>query len=278
MPASAELLRVATRRLSGADNARLDAEVLLAALLATDRSWLYAHPQTRVDEDVAARYLRLVQARQTGCPVAYLTGSKEFHSIKLRVDRHTLIPRPETELLVELALQRIPPGSRRRALDLGAGSGAVAVALARARPDCMITAVDLSAKALEVTRHNVAANGVTNVAIRRSDWFGALRGLRFDAILCNPPYVDFAGDAVTADVIRHEPRLALDGGHKGEACLRAVISAAHRHISRDGFIIIEHGFDQGEFVRRQFRTHRYRDVTTCRDYAGHERHSVALAP
>lgn len=275
---TAELLDIATRQLSVSDSPRLDAEALLAALLKKDRSWFYAHPAAPVDAATVTHYRRLLRARQRGCPVAYLTGSKAFHSITLRVDRHTLIPRPETELLVELALQRIPPGSRQRLLDLGAGSGAIAIALARARPACAVTAVDLSAKALKVARHNVAATGTTNVAITRSNWFDKLHGQRFDAVLCNPPYVDFAGASAASNVIRHEPRLALDGGYRGEACLRAVIADAPRHIARRGFIILEHGCNQGEFVRQQLRANRYRNVTTHSDYAGHERHSMALGP
>ena len=260
------------------DSPLLDAEVLLANVLGTDRSRLYAHPELTASRTSVADFMRLLDSRRAGCPVAYLTGSREFRSMAFRVSRHTLVPRPETELLVEAALERIPGHSRVGILDLGTGSGAIGVAVAAARRFCTVTAVDLSTDALAVARENAAANNVANISFRRSDWFANLHNRRFDAILCNPPYVEFPRSALPPGEIRFEPRLALDGGHNGTDCIRIIISGALRHINQGGFMIIEHAHDQGDYVRQQYRLNRYRDIVTRRDYAGLERYTCATRP
>ena len=273
-----QFLQFAGGRLGVSDSPRLDAEVLLAAALGTDRSHLYAHPEMDLPQGSVADFLRLLDSRRAGRPVAYLTGQKEFRSLTFRVNRHTLIPRPETEMLVDAALERIPPKYQAEVLDLGTGSGAMAVAVARARPCCRITAVDLSIDALAVARNNAAANNAANISFEQSDWFGNLRNRRFDAILCNPPYIHYARSGLPPEGVRHEPRLALDGGHNGTDCIRAVISGGLRHINPGGFIIIEHARDQGGFVREQFGVFHYRQISTGRDLAGHERYTCALRP
>ncbi|MDE0512119.1 MAG: peptide chain release factor N(5)-glutamine methyltransferase [Gammaproteobacteria bacterium] len=266
-----ELLQLASARLGASDSPRLDAEVLLASALGTDRSRLYAHPEMAAPQGSSADFLRLLDNRRNGFPVAYLTGEKEFRSITFRVNRHTLIPRPETELVVEAALEQIPDQYRAEVLDLGTGSGAIAVAVASERPDCAVTAVDLSIDALAVARENAATNHVANISFEQSDWFGSLHNRRFDAIICNPPYVRYPDTGLPPEEIRYEPRLALDGGHDGTACIRIVIASGLRHINPGGFIIIEHAHNQGGFVREQFRTNHYRNITTSLDHAGHER-------
>ena len=273
-----ELLQFASARLGASDTPRLDAEVLLAAALGTDRSRLYAHPEMAAPQGSSADFLRLLDSRCNGFPVAYLTGEKEFRSITFRVNRHTLIPRPETELVVEAALERIPAQYRHRVLDLGTGSGAIAVAVASERPDCAVTAVDLSADALVVARENAATNHVANISFEQSDWFGNLYNRRFDAIICNPPYVQYPDTGLPPEELRYEPRLALDGGYNGTACIRTVISSGLRHINPGGFITIEHACDQGSFVREQFRTFNYRNITSGHDHAGHERYTCAFLP
>lgn len=273
-----QLLRTATGQLSSSESPRLDAEVLLAAVLGKNRSWLHAHPEVAAAQTSVADFMRLLNSRRAGYPIAYLTGLKEFRSMTFRVNRHTLIPRPETELLVEAAIERIPVHSRTRVLDLGTGSGAIAVAVAAARSHCAVTAVDLSGDALALARENAEANRIANITFRQSDWFGNLHYSRFDAILCNPPYVHFSRSALPADEIRYEPRIALDGGHNGTDCIRIIISSALKHIEPGGFMIVEHAHDQGEFVRRQFSINRYRDVSTRSDYAGHERYTCATRP
>lgn len=273
-----QLLSLAAARLLSSDSPRLDAEVLLASLLKVDRSWFYAHPHAEVPEPAVAAFKGLVRSRQQGRPVAYLTGVKEFWSLRLKVNECALVPRPETELLVEWALERVPADARWQILDLGAGCGAIAVAVAASRPQCDITAADISADALFLTQENAASLGLANVRFCHSDWFANLPRSRFDAVLCNPPYVDFATAGPAADGTRHEPELALDGGRQGRDCLRAVIAAAPSRLKPGGFVIVEHAHDQGAFVREEFRRRQYRDIATRRDYAGHERHSMATAP
>lgn len=271
-----QLLQFASGRLGASDSPRLDAEVLLAAALGTDRSRLYAHPEMAAPQGSIADFLRLLDSRRAGYPVAYLTGQKEFRSMTFRVNRHTLVPRPETELVVETALERIPAQYRSRVLDLGTGSGAIAVTVASERPDCAVTAVDLSVDALAVARENAATNHVANISFEQSDWFGGLYNRRFDAIICNPPYVRYPDTGLPPEEIRYEPRLALDGGYNGTACIRTVICNGLRHINPGGFMIIEHAYDQGNFVREQFRTNHYRNITTSLDHAGHERYTCAF--
>ena len=273
-----QLLQFASGRLGASDTPRLDAEILLAAALGTDRSRLYAHPEMAAPQGPRADFLRLLDSRRHGCPVAYLTGEKEFRSLTFRVNRHTLIPRPETEAVVEAALERIPARYGTRVLDLGTGSGAIAVAVACARPGCAVTAADLSADALAVARENAAANHAANISFEQSDWFGNLHDRRFDALICNPPYIWYPESGLPPEEIRYEPRLALDGGHNGTACIRIVISGGRRHIHPGGFLIIEHGRDQGDFVRKQFRTFHYRNITTGLDLAGRERYTCAESP
>ena len=278
MPTPRRLLSLAAAQLPASDSPRLDAEVLLASLLKVDRGWLYAHPQAEVPEGAATAFAQLMRSRQQGRPVSYLTGVKEFWSLPLKVNEGALVPRPETELLVEWALERVPEDSRWQILDLGTGCGAIAAAVAASRPYCDITAADISEDALLVAQENAAALGLANVRFCRSDWFANLPRRRFDAVLCNPPYVDFATAGPAADEIRHEPQLALDGGRQGRDCLRAVIAAARRRLKPGGFVMVEHAHDQGAFVREEFRRRHYRDIVTRRDYAGHERHSMAAAP
>ena len=278
MQTTRQLLNFAVKQLQSSSAPRLDAEVLLASLLKIDRSRFYAHPETAVAEELTGDFRRLLHNRKAGCPVAYLTGTKEFLSINFAVDQNTLIPRPETELLVELALKHIPGNSPYQILDLGTGSGAIAVAVAAARPACKITAVDLSAGALRVARQNAAAMTLSNITFHQSDWFGGLQNKRFDAILCNPPYIDYLGKTPVSSETRHEPRIALDGGYKGQTCIRAIIPAAVKRLNPSGFMIIEHAHNQGDFVRGQFKSNNYQDISTHKDYAGHERHSMARRP
>ncbi len=271
-----QLLQFASGRLGISDSPRLDAEVLLANVLGIERSRLYACPEMVAPQASVADFLRLLESRRAGYPVAYLTGHKEFRSRTFQVNRHTLIPRPETELLVEAALERLPVQGQAEVLDLGTGSGSIAIAIAAEHPDCAVTAIDLSADALAVARKNAAANNAGNVSFERSDWFANLGNRRFDAILCNPPYVHFPRTGLPPEALRYEPRLALDGGHNGTACLRIVIASAFRHIKPGGFMIVEHAHDQADFVREQFRVNYYRDISSERDYAGLERYTCAL--
>lgn len=273
-----ELLAGAQERLARLDSPRLDAEVLLAMVLACRREDFYAHPDRIPPPERAADFLSLVERRREGYPVAYLTGRREFWSLECRVNSHTLIPRPETETLVEAALAMIPEQAEWEILDLGTGSGAIALALAKERPGCRITAADLSPEALAVARDNAVAAGLTNLRFVESDWFSELGRARFQLIACNPPYVESDDPAFAAGEIRFEPRLALDGGPSGLHAIQRIIPAALRHLHPGGTLLLEHGFRQAVAVRSMFAAARYREARTLPDLAGRDRVTLATGP
>ena len=265
------LLADAARALSGIESARLDAEVLLQNVLETERAWLYAHPTEIVAPGPASDFQRLVASRGRGLPLAYLVGFREFWSLPLKVDRSTLIPRPETELLVEAGLRFLEGRDNPMVLDLGTGSGAIAIATAKERPDAGVVGVDLSPEALAMARSNAGIHGLDRIDFRRSDWFAELHGECFDLILCNPPYVDGGDPILVEGALRFEPRLALDGGPGGLRALRAVIDSAGRHLHAGGCLIMEHGCDQAADVCMQFERAGFAGITTLRDTADLER-------
>ena len=266
-----ELLAQAETLLRDGGSARLDAELLLGIVLDKDRSYFYSHPETTISATDYADYYSLISKRQSGYPVAYLMGKREFWSMELQVTRHTLIPRPETERLVEAALEYIPPDSVMRILDLGTGSGAIALAIARERPVCKVTAVDVSREALNVARMNAERLQLTNVELRQSDWFTGLSGELFDLIVSNPPYVESDHIGFERETIRFEPRLALDGGHHGLLAIQQIIPAARRHLHEGGYLLLEHGNTQGNDIRNLLALHHYKDIMSLCDYAGLER-------
>ena len=244
----------------------LEAGVLLAHVLHVDRAWLAAHPGAEVTPEHAAAARTLFARRLRDEPAAYLVGEREFFGLAFRVTPDVLIPRPETELLVELALARMPPGQRLRVLDLGTGSGAIAVALALERPMAEVHASDASAAALAVAADNAARHGV-QVRFVLGNWFEALPGSAYDLIVCNPPYVAEA-DAHWSGEIRFEPRLALEGGEDGLACIRAIVAGSPRYLQRGGWLLLEHGYDQGDACTKLLRCHAYVELADCNDLAG----------
>jgi len=270
-----ELLVQGRSQLRKSASAWLDAEVLLAFVMQAPRESFYAHPEQPVAADQICDYQSLIARRASGFPVAYLTGEKEFWSTPLMVDRHTLIPRPETESLVETALELIPDQADPDVLDLGTGSGAIAIAVATERPRSRITAVDIVSEALAVAADNARRQGSENIRFVQSDWFDALAGAVFDCILCNPPYVDNQYYGFQDGEIRYEPRIALDGGHRGLAHISHIIPAAIRHLKTGGYLLLEHGYDQAPGIRQLLQLHGYTAIQTQRDYAGLERVSYA---
>jgi release factor glutamine methyltransferase len=273
-----ELLAEGVRRLqpssaAGRSSATpgLDAEVLLAHVLSVPRTRLRSHPEEGALEPAAVgRYRALIERRARGEPLAYLTGIREFWSLPLRVSRAVLVPRPETELLVEraLALRAVSEG---RVVDLGTGSGAIALALARERPHWLVTATDISMEALAVARANAAELQLTGIDFRQGSWFAPLAGARFDLIVSNPPYVA-ADDAVLGDpALAHEPRLALTPGADALRCLREIARDAPQHLVPGGWLLLEHGAAQAAAVRRELVLAGCRSVRSHRDLAGHER-------
>jgi release factor glutamine methyltransferase len=233
-------LAAAYRTLAGSDSAKLDAEVLLAFVLTKSRASLLAFPERALERAAAERFAELVARRARGEPLAYLTGEREFFSLDFRVSPAVLVPRSETELLVDVALQAIEGLQRPAVLDLGTGSGAIALAVKKARPDAAVTAIDTSAAALAVAEGNAARLALT-VRFVESQWFAALAGHRFDVIVSNPPYVRSA-DVVGA--LEFEPRLALDGGADGLDAYRALLAGAHEHLEPHGALFLEHGHEQ----------------------------------
>ena len=263
------LLRDAGRRI-----APEDAALLLAHALQRPRTWLYAHGDASVDADTAARFEALVARRIDGEPVAYLTGSRGFWRFDLRVTPDTLIPRPETELLVELALQRLPADRALAVADLGTGSGAIALALARERPRARVLATDASAAALEVARGNAAALGIGNVVFREGDWFAPLANERFDLVASNPPYVADGDRHLGEGDLRFEPARALSSGRDGLDDIRRIVADGPRHLLPHGWLLLEHGHDQGEAVRALLLQAGLVEVATCRDLEHRDRVSL----
>ena len=273
----AELLAEGVRQLRAsptgtepAASADLDAQLLLAHALAVPRTRLKSHPEDLPDPSRTQHYRGLLARRAAGEPLAYLTGSRDFWSLTLRVTPAVLIPRPETELLVEraLALRTAADG---RVADLGTGCGAVALALASERPRWQVVATDACADALAVARANAAALGLSRVEWRHGDWYQALLDERFDLLVSNPPYVAQDDPALMTPSLKHEPTRALTPGLDALSCLRTLVRGAPRHLAPEGWLLLEHGATQGADVRRELVDAGFRHVRSHRDLAGHER-------
>jgi release factor glutamine methyltransferase len=249
----------------------VDARVLLAHVTGRSSAELAAHPEGQMRKQQEESYRDLVGRREAGEPVAYLTGGREFYGRQFKVSPAVLIPRPETELLVDLALERIPRDATARILDVGTGSGCIAIAIASERSHCKILALDQSADALAVARRNAYELHVGNVGFLHSNWFAALRDEHFDVIVSNPPYVGSADAHLGEGDLRFEPREALDGGDDGLTAIRRLVAESPPHLIGGGWLLIEHGHDQGPAVRALFEAGGFREIFTERDLADIER-------
>jgi release factor glutamine methyltransferase len=256
----------------------VDAQWLLAHVLGRPASWLYAHGEDRIDARIATRFESLVERRVAGEPIAYLTGRRGFWTLELQVTRDTLIPRPETELLVELALARLPADRAVQVADLGTGSGAIALALARERPRAQVLATDASPAALAIARDNARMLGITNIEFAHGDWCAALDGRRFDLIASNPPYIAAGDPHLLRGDLRHEPAAALASGADGLDAIRAIVAAAPSHLAAGGWLLLEHGLAQGDAVRALLQDAGFFDVRTDRDLEGRDRTSSGRWP
>lgn len=253
-----------------AGTARLEVQMLLQQILAVGRAYLFAHPERMLSEAEEAAYRHLLQRRLAGEPVAYILGEREFFGLNLGVTPATLIPRPDTELLVELALERMPH-RHARVLDMGTGSGAIALALARQCPDAEVWACDASPAALAVARNNAQQLGLGRVNFIESNWFSAMGEHRFDMIVSNPPYIAAGDHHLAQGDLRFEPLSALASGPDGLDDIRQIVAQAGAHLEQNGWLLLEHGYDQAERVRELLRESGFSAVFSAHDLAGIER-------
>jgi release factor glutamine methyltransferase len=272
----ASLLRSA--ELPDSPTARLDVELLLAAALGKPRSFLHTWPERIVSSEAAHTFEAYLRRRRTGEPVAYILGLQGFWNIDLEVATHTLIPRPETEMLVETALELLPGAIPHRLLDLGTGTGAIALSLAKDRPQWTITAVDRVDEAVDLAERNRQRLNLDNAAVMKSHWFSALERQRFDLIISNPPYIASGDPHLAQGDVRFEPSSALVAGVDGMDDLRVIVSEATAHLEPGGWLLLEHGYDQGAAVRDLLNGHGFEQIQTRRDLGDNERITFGRVP
>ncbi|MHC8373747.1 peptide chain release factor N(5)-glutamine methyltransferase [Pseudomonas sp. MDT1-85] len=271
----ASLLRAAD--LPDSPTARLDAELLLAAALGKSRSFLHTWPERIVPSEAALKFAEYLHRRRSGEPVAYILGQQGFWKLDLEVAPHTLIPRPDTELLVETALELLP-ATQALVLDLGTGSGAIALALASERPAWKVSAVDRVLAAVALAERNRQRLHLNNVTVLSSHWFSALEGQRFQLIISNPPYIASTDPHLAEGDVRFEPTSALVAGVDGLDDLRLIVAQAPDHLEAGGWLMLEHGYDQAEAVRDLLTIRGFEEVHSRTDLGGHERISLGRLP
>ena len=271
MTAAAEDKLTVSRALDLAHDreSRVDLRVLLAHVLDRPIAWLLTHPEALLDDALCAQFLDLLKRRQQGEPVAYLTGEREFHGLPFAVSPQVLIPRPETELLVDCLLEEFPLGRAGRVLDLGTGSGAIAVTLACRRPHLHISASDCNQGALAMAQHNaLRLAAAVQIDFRLGDWLTPVHGERFDAIVSNPPYIRRGDPHLESGDLRFEPSAALVGGEDGLRDLETIIAQAPDHLVAGGFLAVEHGYDQSDAVQARMRLAGFVSIRSHNDLAG----------
>ncbi|WP_288429964.1 peptide chain release factor N(5)-glutamine methyltransferase [uncultured Pantoea sp.] len=263
-------LKQAVATLCGGDSPKRDAEILLGFVTGKSRSWLVAFDETLLTEAQLQQLDVLLARRARGEPVAHLIGEREFWSLPLQVNDATLIPRPDTEILVEQALAHLPE-SPARVLDMGTGSGAIALAIASERPDCDVIGVDRIPAAVALAQRNAAHLAIPNATFIQSHWFAQITPARFDLIVSNPPYIDANDRHLNEGDVRFEPRSALVAKEAGLADLRLLIEQAINWLQPGGWLLLEHGWQQDEAVRHLMQQHHYLSVATANDYGGNPR-------
>jgi release factor glutamine methyltransferase len=271
-PTISEMLRTATRELQATSSTpRLDAEVLVMHACGLNRSRLVTHGRDALTDEQQRRLEKLLAQRRQGIPIAYLTGTREFWSLEFTVSPATLIPRPETELLVEKALALVPRDAEWTIADLGTGCGAIALALAKERPHCRVIATDISPQALEVARSNAMKFGLTNIEFREGNWFEPLNDMQLDMIVSNPPYVRANDTHLDQGDVRFEPELALAAGPDGLDAIRRIALSARERLNPAAWILLEHGWDQAAAISRLLHGLGYRNIVCYPDLSGRDR-------
>ncbi|HEJ9056408.1 TPA: peptide chain release factor N(5)-glutamine methyltransferase [Serratia fonticola] len=270
-------LKTATLRLTHSDSAKRDAEILLGFVTGRARTYLLAFGETPLTAEQTEQLTVLLARRERGEPVAYLIGEREFWSLPLSVSPATLIPRPDTECLVELALERLPAAPC-AILDLGTGTGAIALALASERPDCQLTGIDLQPEAVALAQHNAQKLAINNARFLQGSWFTPVAGQKFALIASNPPYIDEADPHLGQGDVRFEPCSALVAAEQGLADLAAIVQQAADYLEPQGWLLLEHGWQQGENVRALLNAAGFIAVTTHRDYGGNDRVTLGQKP
>jgi release factor glutamine methyltransferase len=258
--------------------ARLEAQILIARALDVDRAWLIAHDRDVLTAAQQDAIESLIARRANGEPVAYILGEREFYGRTFKVTPDVLIPRPETELLVEAALEHLPENTACRILDLGTGSGAIAITLALQRPLSTVLAVDASPAALAIAQENARRLGAANVECVTGHWYATLDVKKFDIIVSNPPYIAASDPHLASGDLRFEPRQALASGADGLDDLRQIISGAPAHLAEVGWLLLEHGCDQAAAVTALLQQHGFEAIRTLQDLAGHDRVSTGRWP
>lgn len=252
-------------------NPELEAEILLCHVLHKNRAYLFAHPEELMSQEQFAQFQNLLAQRAQGIPIAYLTGEREFWSLNLKVNRHTLIPRHETELLVELALEKIPNNPDTWVLELGTGSGAIALAMAKERPNWNIVACDISEEALVVAKENAERHHLQNISFYHSDWFSNLPQRQYHAIVSNPPYIAEDDPHLQEGDLRFEPRNALASSQEGLADLQLIIKQGYDYLLAEGLLLLEHGYNQSSDIKAILKRLGYTNVQSWKDIQGHSR-------
>ena len=272
MPSIAQAIKAASQKLAeSSDSARLDAEVLLCHVLNCAATHLLAWPEKELNEKQAVSFKQLIEQRLIGKPVAHLTGNKEFWSINFKVTEDTLIPRPDTETLVEFVLDNFSGQEKLNILDLGTGSGAIAISIASERPNWEIIATDISDKALTIARENAALNTITNVAFIQSNWFDQLGQKNFDLIISNPPYIARYDEHLSQGDVRFEPLTALVSGETGMDDIEKIASQSDQYLKTNGWLIFEHGYDQKQQVHDCLQKHHFKKIAQLNDLSGQAR-------
>lgn len=259
-------------------DARFEAQLLLQHLLKVNRAWLIAHENDTLSDDIQARFDQLINRRANGEPIAYILGSREFYGLNLKITPATLIPRPDTEILVDAALNKIPADKTLQILDLGTGTGAIALAIAQQRPQTQITAIDASQAALEVAISNSKQLHIANIHFLLSDWFNNLNGRLFDVIVSNPPYIENNDTHLTKGDLRFEPSSALAAGADGLDDIRRIIDGCLLHLKPQGWLMLEHGYNQAASVTDLMTQTGLVNLETFKDLGGNDRVTIGKNP